>query len=250
MVETLSTLDGERVDVDQADAQFAAAMAAPPVDKPGRPAPGKRPPEPPADPAAAPHGWTFVGGEWRPKKAPGRPRHASPADKPRVTDAPPPPASPAGKSAPGKVDYRKPLKEVFEAAWFVLAASPIPQRAFGFDLGGLRRTVRVQAALIEGNTDALAGGVNLISQHNGFIGRAVSRLSAGEGGLWVLPAVMLLAPFVAQTGQLWSGQLADDATLDAVAAQTEANVRVYLEKLATAAAAAAGDQVGGDQVQP
>jgi hypothetical protein len=233
MPEALATLDGERLDVDRTEAQFAAAMAAPPSEKPGMAAPARKPPEPPVDPQQAPHGWTWADGEWRPKKAPGRPR--TPADKPRVTDSPPAPPPAATHAAAPARDYRTTLKEAAEALWFVLAAAPVPQQAFGFKLTNVRRNLRVQAALIESNVDNLAGGLNLIAQHNKFVARAVARVEKGEGGLWVLPAVMLLAPLAAQTGQLWSGQLTDPATLEAIATKTEQDVGTYLAKMAEAA---------------
>jgi len=241
MAESLATLDGDPVDVDAAERDFAAAMAAPPADRPGKPAPARRPPEPDPDPENAPNGWTFLDGQWRPKKKAGRPRTPPAEDKARVSTGPAPAAAKTAPSSPrSKVDFRKALRETCEAAWFVLASVPVPEQAFGFKLGGLRTKLRVQAALIQSNVDGLAAGVNLIGQHNRFVRQGLERLQSGEGGLWVLPACMLLAPFAAQTAQLWSGQL-DDTTLDAVAGQTEASVTAYVEQLAAAGAQAAAE---------
>jgi hypothetical protein len=237
MPESLSTIDGEPLDVDRSEAEFAAAMAAPPADKPGMTAPSRKPPEPAADPEAAPHGWTWSDGEWRAKKAPGRPR-GGPADKPRVTDSPPAPPPSATSTAPAR-DFRATLRETAEAAWFVLASVPVPEQAFGFKLAGVKTRIRVQAALLEANVENLAGGLNMLGQHNRFVAQALTRLASGEGGLWVLPAVMLLAPFVAQTGQLWTGQLVDEPTLEAMAAATEKQAQAYLAEQAKAATAAA-----------
>src|SRR2546430_13400595 len=113
MPESLSTVHGEALDVDRAEADFAAAMAAPPVDKPAVPAPARKPPEPAPDPVTAPHGWTWTDGEWRPKKAHGRPRAT---DKPRVTDAPSGTAKATQTKTDGpkgtrSTDYRKTLRE-------------------------------------------------------------------------------------------------------------------------------------------
>src|SRR6266516_4761682 len=187
-------------------------MAAPAADRPGMPAPARKPPEPAADPQTAPHGWTWTDGEWRPKKAPGRPRSA---DKARVT------------------------KDVAETVWFGLATTPVPDQAFGYNLRGLRTRLRVQAAIVEENLDALAGGVAMVAKHNRFVQRACERLATGEGGLWVLPATTMLAPFVAATAQLWSGRLADENQLEQIAEATEANARVYLQQLLKAAPPAA-----------
>lgn len=234
MGEQLLTADGAPVEVDQTEAAFAAAMAAPPADKPGMAAPPRRPPEPPADAQAAPHGWTYAEGEWRPKRAPGRPR-ATAADKPRVTEAPPTPPAAGPAGAASKPDYSPACRITAESLWLVMAVAPVPDAAFGFKLGSLRRSLRAQAALIEMNVDGLAGGLNLIGQNNRFVGRMLSRGAAGEGGLWVLPAVMMLAPFAAQSAQLWAGKV-DDATIDALAARTETGAANYLAQLAGQAA--------------
>jgi hypothetical protein len=238
--ETLSTVDGQPVDVDQSEAAFAAAMAAPPADRPGMAAPARKPPEPAPDPDSAPHGWTFVAGQWRPKKAPGRPRAAADKtrDKARVTTAPPAapadPATAAAKAPAGKPDFRRPLKEALEALWLGLAITPVPETAFGFKLGGIRAKVRAQAFVLETQSDALVAGVNQLAQHNRFVRAAVSRLAAGEGGLWVLPTMFMLTPFLAQTGQLWGGQV-DEVTLAAMAEKTEADAAQYLQAMVTQA---------------
>jgi len=248
VAESLATLDGELVDLDATEAAFAAAMAAPATDKPGMPAPARRPPEPEPDAENAPHGWTWDSdaGEWRAKKSPGRPRSA--ADKARVTTAPSP-SRPAAAAAPstapppatpkqGRLDYRRVVRDTAEAAWFVLATVPVPEQAFGYKLGGLRVKVRAQAALLEQHLDGVAGGVATIAAHNSMLARALARMDAGEGGLWVLPAVMMLAPFVAATGQLWAGKLDDGELVDELAAHTEAAAQAYLSALAGVPAAA------------
>lgn len=236
MAEGLTTLDGQPVDLDASEAQFAAAMAAPAADRPGMAAPPRKPPEPAPDPENAPYGWTWTEDEWRPKKRAGRPRSQ---DKARVTETPPaspsPPPMGAAPAAPrSKPDFRQALGDTVEAAWFALAAVPIPDQAFGFKLTGLRTNLRVQAALLAQNADGLVAGVNAIGQHNKFVARGLARLQSGEAGLWVLPAVMALAPFVAATGQLWSGQLAE-ASLEELATATEQSAQAYLEQMAKAA---------------
>ncbi len=245
MAEALATLEGEPIAIDQAEAAFAAAMAAPAADRPGMPAPARKPPEPAADPQTAPHGWTWTDGEWRPKKAPGRPRSA---DKARVTEAKPdapksttktPPAGSVPPRGSPAVDFSSVIKDVAETVWFGLATTPVPDQAFGYNLRGLRTRLRVQAAIVEENLDALAGGVAMVAKHNRFVQRACERLATGEGGLWVLPATTMLAPFVAATAQLWSGRLADENQLEQIAEATEANARVYLQQLLKAAPPAA-----------
>lgn len=239
MAEGLATLEGEQLDIDASEAEFAAAMAAPPSDRPGLAAPSKRPPMPEADPETAPHGWTFDGGEWRPKKSPGR--KAAPAEKPRVVDGPAPaaaakPKTAAKPAAPAK-DYRKVVGETLEGIWFSLATVPIPETAFGYRLGGIRTRLRVQAGLIEQNAAELVGGITTMATHNRFVAQALDRLSTGESGLWILPAVSLLAPFVAATAQLWTGKLGSEEELEKLATKTEEAAVEWVQAQAQAAAA-------------
>jgi len=237
VAEGLSTLDGEQIDVDTSEAAFAAAMAAPPVDQPGMAAPARKPPMPEPDPVAAPHGWRYTGGQWIPKQPPGRKPAEAKADKPRVTTAPPAPGKTT--SSGSKHDFRATIKEAAESLWFGLASVPVPDKAFGYDLGGVRTKLRVQAHLIESNVDALAAGLNQIGQHNRFVAAGLRRLQSGEGGLWVLPTAMMLAPFITATGALWSGNLTDEVQLDAIAGKVEADAKDYIEQVAKTATEAA-----------
>lgn len=239
MAEGLATLEGEAIDFDQSEAQFAAAMAAPPSDKPGMAAPARKPPEPAPDPENAPHGWTWRDGEWKAKQAPGRPRSAG--DKPRVAAGPAPaakaaakPASP--KAAPAK-DYRKVVGETLEGLWFTMATAPIPDTAFGYRLTGIRTRLRVQAGLIEQNINELVGGTTTVAAHSPFVARLLDRLSSGESGLWILPAVTLMAPFVAATAQLWTGKLGSEEELEKLATKTEESAAEWVQLQLQAAAA-------------
>lgn len=230
MAEGLFTVEGEPIDVDASEAAFAAAMAAPPADKKGLAAPTKRPPEPPAD-DKAPHGYTYIDGEWRPKKAAGRPKAG---DKARVTEAAPAKAvataKPADKTAPTAApDYRETLEDGLEAIWFVLASTPVPDQLLGYKLRGLRVRMRAQAFLIDQNHAGLAAGVGILARHNRFVARALERAKAGEGGLWSLQAAMALAPFAVQSAQLWSMDLAE---LEAMAEKVEAQAGEYIKTLA------------------
>lgn len=233
MAEGLFDVDGKPVDIDASEAAFAAAMAAPPADKPGHAAPAKKPPQPAADPDNAPYGWMFEGGEWRAKKAPGRQKTG---DRPRVTDQPPPqlPTRPPAAKPDAKADkpspYAHTVTETLEAVWFVLSSTPIPEQAFGFKLGRIRARLRAQAAIIEANDRALTAGTVTIAEHSPMVARALDRLKSGKGGLWVLPTLFMLAPFAAQSAQLWSGKLSE-AELDAIAAQVEEQAADYVKQL-------------------
>ena len=202
MPETLATADGQRLDLDDTDRAFAAAMAAPRADDPEHPAPPRREP---ADPEA-PYGRTLDG---RPKKRPGgRPPKARPREIPAPA-AQAPSGGPKGK-APA-ADYSAGLADFTEALWMVMAATPVPWET-------VRIRVRAQAYVLKSNQAGVVQGVNLMAQHNASIRWGVEKLTTGEAG-WVLPAVMALAPFAVQTGMIWRAPPNGDMEL--LAAHTE-----------------------------
>lgn len=221
MPEGLATADGQAIDLDQAEADFHRAMAAPEPDEPIAPAPPKRAPDDPD----APFGRKLDG---TPKKAPG----GRPA-KPRVVEAPqaagkaPKPGRGPGQAA-GAADYAQPLGEFTSAVWMILAAAPVPAEP-------LRIRLRAQAAILKDNQPGLCQGINLMAQHNGTIRRGVEALTMGSAG-WVLPAVMAVAPFAVQSAQLWR---TDPAELVALAEQTD---REWAEQFAAMQSAMGLDQ--------
>lgn len=210
MPEGLATEDGTEIDLDAAEAEFAAAMNAPEPDEPVHPAPPKRE-QLTEEELGAKYGWTTdKDGNRRAKRAKGRP-----SAKARTTEAPPPPAEPQkpAKGAKGdspKPDYTGPLTEFTGALWMVAAATPMPSEA-------LRVRVRAQAKVLRSTQGNVVQGVNMMAQHNGTIRRGVEALTMGGAG-WVLPAVMALAPFAVQSAAVWK---ADPANLVVLAAQTE-----------------------------
>lgn len=183
-METLATADGKPIDLDQTDAEFAKAMAAPRGDEPEAPAPPKR--EAP-DPEA-PYGRTKDG---TPRGKPGRKPKQPP---PRMTETPKTAPPPKGKAAPA-ADYTQGLTEFSEALWMVLAATPVPWPEW-------RVRVRAQAYVLKETSGGLVQGVNLMAQHNGMIRTGVEKLTTGNAG-WVLPAVMAVAPFAVQSAMIW-----------------------------------------------
>lgn len=208
MAEGLATEDGQVLDLDAAEREFARAMAAPEPDEPEAPAPPRRE-QLSEEELGAKYGWTTdAQGNRRAKRAKGRPKTAA-----RVTEAP---AAAAEKPARGKADagpkpdFSRPLTEFTSALWMVLAAAPVPAE-------GLRVKVRAQAKVLRGNQAGLVQGLNLMAQHNGTIRRGVELLTMGSAG-WVLPATMAVAPFCVQSAQLWR---MDPAGLIGLAEETE-----------------------------
>lgn len=201
--------------------------------------PARKPPEPAPDPVAAPNGWIYNNGEWRAKKLRGRPKAPPRVETGSTPTAPEPKRAP--EVVQPKVDYRQTIGEVVEALWLATAATPIPPEAFGKNLNTVRIRLRVSAALLQNNINELATGINNVGEHVPMVERALARLRKGDGGLWVLPTAMMLAPFIAQVGMTWSTPLDDDAS--AIADQVEAQAKEYFEKAAAAAAVIAANQV-------
>jgi hypothetical protein len=182
-------------------------------------APLKRAPEPEPDPAAAPLGWKYEGGAWRPRKPAGRPKSA----QPRVQTAQSARVAAPKASKPSvpvkKVDYSKSFSELLQALWIACGAVPVPDKAFGRDLRPVRTRLRAQGALIEENGDQLVAGINKLGQHVPWVARGLDKISKGEGGLWILPVLVLIGPFVAQASQLWTEPPSEAVAAKAAAAE-------------------------------
>jgi len=196
-------------------------------------APGRRPPRPQDDPEAAPNGWTWDAKQnaWRPRRAAGRPRSV-----PRVQSAAPPASAPPRRPSKPTVDYRATIMDTAEAVWLGLSTTPIPDKAFGYDLSGVRVRVRMQAAALQATAGEFAEGLATIAEHapKSFIARGLSRMAEGKGGLWVLPAAMLVVPLLAQTVAVWTAPL--DGAAVQVADAVEAQGREYFAKMTSAMA--------------
>lgn len=197
MPETLATADGQKIDLDQTDAEFAKAMAAPSSADPQHPAPPKRPDATPE----APYGYKADGTPRR--SAGGRP------PKPREIEAPKTTGKTGGKgeARPGPADYTQGLTDFTDALWMVMAATPVPWE-------DVRVRVRAQAYVLRSNQAGVVSAVNTMAQHNGTIRTGVEKLTSGNAG-WVLPAVMALAPFAVQSASIWrapaNGQMVEVA---------------------------------------
>jgi len=191
MPEGLATAEGEQIDFDQTEREFAAAMAAPPADDPEAPGP---PDMPPIDPEA-PYGRTAAG---VPKRKPGRPPKEKPRTVPGSSVSKAEPAGKGGKGdgqAQGGKDYSEGLRSFTQILWMALAGLPIP--------GEERRVrCRVQAAVLKENQAGVVSGVNIMAQHNGVIRWGVEKLATGEAS-WIFPAALALMPFAVQTSMLW-----------------------------------------------
>lgn len=162
MPEGLVTADGQAIDFEKSEAEFAKAMAAPPADAPEFPAPPKRDP-------AAPYGYKADG---TPKKAAGRPK--SPARVQATTPKlPAQPAKPAGPK-----DYTEELTGLCQLSWGLLATfSP------------------ADAAAVKIHGPQLVSAWNAAAQENAMVARGITWLTSG--GVWGA-VVMATAPFALQ----------------------------------------------------
>jgi len=209
MPEQLATADGRKVDLDDADRAFAAAMAAPRGDEPEAPAPPKREP---VDPEA-PFGRKVDG---TPKRAPGgRP------PKPREIEAP----KTAGKAQDGPKgqDYAKGIAEFLGGVQLALAVLPCPNEA-------VRIHARYQSAVIEKTGDGLATGLGTVAEHSSVVRWGVEKLTQG-GGAWIFPAVVAIAPFAVSTALLWKAPVTAEmaGVADRIEAEAMARLKAEME---------------------
>lgn len=201
---TFVTPDGD-LDEDTVNKEFAAAMVAPPADEPTAPAPPRKAASEDAQKAAEPaddakhdkpRRTSSTGGSGR-----GRGRGGA-----KKTDATPPPAEGA---------YVQPVSEFLQSLTIVGALAPIPS-------GPLQTRVRLQAHLVNMHAPGLATAIDSAARHNELIRKGVESLTMGSTG-WVLPAVLAVAPFAAQSLGLWRADVSEDMV--AVAKTFEAEVR-------------------------
>lgn len=193
----LTDANGKPVDLDSAQTQFAAAMAAPETSEPTAPAP------PTVDPAA-PYGRRADG---TPKKGPGgRPstKRAAEADKPRVADVPPAAAADGGK------DYTPGLLGLAD---IVHGAMLISERT------------HAHAALWRGSAPGMAMAWNQAAQSNAQVRRAVGLLVDGNTA-WVTGVVVATYPFAQAAYALWRAPESE------VAQKLAAQSRNYMEQMA------------------
>ena len=231
MPEALVTADGQLVEAEPDQAaqdQFDKAMAADPPageGKPDYPAPRKRRDpdapfgyEPDGATPKAPYG---IGANGKPRQnlpGPGRGgKTAKGADKARTQTA----VKAVAPQLPG-ADYSAELAEFSEGLWMVLAGIPVSAK-----MDSLKVRVRAQAAVLKENGPALIRAANLGAQHNATVRAGVIALTGGSAS-WVLPAMFMITPFVAQSAQLWRGKDISDE-IRQIAVQTEAEWKAFSE---------------------
>ena len=176
-----------------------------------------------ADPEA-PHGWMTdpKTGERRPKKRPGRQKTGG-----ATTEAPRDRPTNRTRAAKPKVmrktqqEYAKPVNDLLEATWMVLAAAPdLPsKKVLGVDLAAIPVRLHAQASIIKSESGGLVNGITAMAAHNDTIAKGVDKLSAESGPAWILPAMFALLPFVAQTAAMWKAPIAGD--VEKLAKKTE-----------------------------
>jgi hypothetical protein len=172
----------------------------------------------------APYGWMKdpKTGETRPKKRPG---------KQGSKTAEPPPTRPTNKartrtrpasSAPGGGDFAKPIGELCQGVWMIFAAVPDVSMKLGpVDLHAISTRLKAQAAVMNDNSDGLVNGLNMVAQHNETFRKGVNKLADESGPAWILPAMMVLLPFVGQSVAMWRAPIAGDVELMAKATEAQ-----------------------------
>lgn len=186
----LETPGGEQLDAEEVNRRFAQAMAEPEPDEPLAPAPEpKTDPEPSAPDNDRRHdkARTSTATAGRGRGGARRGKHSAKA---------------AEQEPMAEGHYVRPVLEWLQSAVIVGAVAPLPP-------GGLRVRARLQAATIGAHSPELAKAVDSAARHNAMIRRGVESLTMGPAG-WVLPAVLMIAPFAAQSLTLWRSPVDED----------------------------------------
>lgn len=172
MPEQLLGPDGNPVDLDEAERQFAESMAAPVNgDQPDYPAPPRK--------EEAPFGLKADGTPRLRRAGPGR---GNRDDKARTAKSVP--AAPAkGKAAPEGPpgDYTETLQGFGQAVWMAMASVPVPH-------------VRALAAVWEVQLDPQVEAWNKAAQMDANVRRMVEKLQGGP--MWVVGVAVATAPIV------------------------------------------------------
>jgi hypothetical protein len=113
----------------------------------------------------------------------------------------------------------RPVSEFLQGLVIAGAVFPVPD-------GPLKIKVRLQSNLVAAHQTGMATAVDLMARNNAFIRKGVEALTLGPSG-YVLPAVVALAPFAAQSAALWRGEVTPEMTKGAE--QFETMVRDQLQ---------------------
>lgn len=167
----------------------------------------------------APYG---IGKNNRPRIKPAGPGRApaNPDDKPRTAPAA---AAPVPTAAGDSKDYTEDVDDLADGVWMVLSGFPVR--------GNLKIKLGAQAYVLRQNKDGLAKGGNIAAQHHEGTAQLIEKLTVG-GAAWILPAMFAVAPFVAQSLQIWRTPAAE------LAATAEYNDLEFKEMITAALVAA------------
>jgi hypothetical protein len=124
------------------------------------------------------------------------------------------------------------LTELGQALWFFAAATPLPDDVtlFGRKFTGLRVRTRVQAAVIEQNLGNLVQVGQVMANNVPAFRSALINLARGEGGSWIIPAMVYVLPFALQSFGTWRDPIGPESV--ELAERVEANAAEALADMA------------------
>jgi hypothetical protein len=178
------------------------------------------PPKAPVVDPAAPYGYMTdpKTGETRPKRRPGKqgktvaPPRSRPDNKAR-----------SAKTVPGaKTDYTKPVMDLLDGLWTLGASIPTVEpgvKVLGIGLHDPTVRVKAQMAILKDNGAGVVNGIAIMAKHSEPVRNFVVKAGDEAGPAWILPAMMALLPFVAQSAMMWRAPVAGE--VEKLAARTE-----------------------------
>lgn len=151
-----------------------------------------------------------VTGETRPKKRPGKGStkgKSVPAPRDRPSAQPR-----SARSVPNKTtDYRPAVMGLLDGVWTLAASVPDVEpgtKVMGIDLRSPLVRVKAQAAIMKDNGQGLVNGLGIMAQHSAPVRNFITKAGDESGPAWILPAMMAMLPFVAQSAAMWRAPVA------------------------------------------
>lgn len=181
-----------------------APAVSPPIDPADNKARTGKPDKPVTVDPDAPYGYMKdpKTGETRAKKRPGKQSTTTAAPRERASNK-----TREAKSLPtSTTDYRQSVMQLLDGVWTLAASVPEVDpgtKVMGFDLRSPAIRVKAQAAIMKDNGQGLVNGIGIMAQHSAPVRNFITKAGDDTGPAWILPAMMALLPFVAQSAAMW-----------------------------------------------
>jgi hypothetical protein len=102
---------------------------------------------------------------------------------------------------------------LLDGVWTLAASVPDVEpgtKVMGVDIRSPLVRVKAQAAIMKDNAMGLVNGFGIMAQHSAPVRNFIAKAGDESGPAWILPAMMALLPFAAQSAAMWRAPLEGD----------------------------------------